>query len=262
MIELFIPLVLGWLLGWLVNYLADVLPATLKFSHPTCPNPQCRKPYPWGRYLFLQGCDQCGKKRGVRSYLTPLITIAIALYLWFHPPAKIQFTLGLLLFGYLLTVAIIDLEHRLILGPLSLAGLFLAAICGLLTNGWQETLIGGAVGFAIMYIFYLAGKLFSRLRARRLGLDNAEADEALGSGDVTLMTLLGLALGWPLIWFALLVGVLTAGLVSLLILLALLIQGRYRQQALNIFIPYGPFFIASSMLLIYFPQLVSALLPN
>lgn len=261
MITIVIPLLLGWLVGWLVNYLADVLPVTLKFSRPACLNPACRQPYAWGRYLLLRSCPACGRRRSWRVYAVQGICVVAAVYLWLHPPARIDFALGLILFGYLLTVAVIDLEHRLILSPLSLVGLILAAILGVLAHGWADTLIGGVAGFLIMYLFYLVGKVFAKIRARRLGAE-ADAEEALGSGDVTLVTLLGLLLGWPLIWFALLMAILAAGLCSLVILGIALLRGRYRQQAFNIFIPYAPFFIVSAMFIVYFPQVLHALLPR
>ncbi len=261
MVQIFLAVLAGWLVGWLVNYLADVLPATLKLSRPTCLNPVCARPYPWGRYLFLRSCPACGRRRGWRVYAVQVLGVVAGGYLWLQPPAKLPFVLALLLFGYLLTVTVIDLEHRLILAPLSLFGLGLALILGVLVRGWAATLIGGVAGFLILYAFYLLGKVFARLRARRLGAE-ADAEEALGSGDVTLVTVLGLLLGWPLIWFALLLAILMGGVVSLIILLVVLLRGRYRQQAFNIFIPYAPFFVLSTILLVYFPQVVSALLPR
>jgi len=260
MAKILLFLLAGWLVGWLVNYLADVLPATLKLSRPTCLNPDCRQPYAWGRYLFWRRCPACGRGRGWRAYAVQGICLMAALFLGLQPPARLSFAPGLILFGYLLTVAVIDLEHRLILAPLSLFGLALALVLGVLLHGWVDTLIGGVAGFLILYCFYLFGKIFTRLRARRLGV--ADAEEALGSGDVTLATVLGLLLGWPLIWFALLMAVLAAGLVSLIILGVALARGHYRQQAFNLFIPYAPFFIFSAVLLLYFPQVVRALLPQ
>jgi len=108
-----------------------------------------------------------------------------------------------------------------------------------------------------MFVFYQFGKLFARWRARRLG--KADSEEALGSGDVTLATILGLLLGWPLIWFGLLLGILFSGVISLVIILALLLTRRYKMQAFNFFIPYGPFFILSTFLLIYAPMWMSRL---
>ncbi|MDI6769330.1 MAG: hypothetical protein QMD04_06610, partial [Anaerolineales bacterium] len=74
------------------------------------------------------------------------LAVALSLHIWFSPPLTLGFALGSVILTYLLLVAVIDLEHRLILRPLSIAGLILAALAGIYVRGWQGTLIGGAVG--------------------------------------------------------------------------------------------------------------------
>lgn len=283
-IVLLIPILSGLLAGWLVNYLADVLPHTLdnecsaRLSRPLCVNPGCKAAFRWTDYLLLRRCPKCGGGRGLRTYATLVLAEALSLFIWFSPPHTLGFALGLVVLTYLLLVMVIDLEHRLILRPLSIAGLILAALVGIYASGWLSTLIGGAAGFAIMFAFYLFGRLFTRwraqrmfrlgstqvLRARRLGKTDNEppnygGEEALGSGDVTLAAILGLLLGWPLIWFGLLLGILFSGVISLIIIVALLLTRRYKTHAFNVFIPYGPFFIFSTFLLIYLPMWMSSL---
>jgi leader peptidase (prepilin peptidase)/N-methyltransferase len=255
--RLLIPILLGLLAGGLINYLADVLPHTPRLGRPLCLNPDCGAAFRWTDYLLLRRCPKCGHARAVRTYALLVLAEALSLFIWFLPPHTLGFGLGLAVLTYLILVMVIDLEHRLILGPLSLAGLILAALVGIYVRGMQSTLIGGAAGFGIMYLFYLLGRLFTRWRARRLG--TADHEEALGSGDVTLATILGLLLGWPLIWFGLLLGILISGVIGLIIILALLLTRRYKTHAFNVFIPYGPFFILSTFLLIYFPMWMSKL---
>jgi leader peptidase (prepilin peptidase)/N-methyltransferase len=257
-----LPILLGILVGLVVNYLADVLPFTLRLSRPVCTNPECRKPLAWTTYLLLRRCKNCSKPRGWRTFAVLMLCIISALFLWVDHPMKLGYALSLFLLAYLYLVALIDLEHRLILRPLSIAGLILTAATGTVLHGWFSTLIGGLAGFAIMYIFYLFGKLFTRLRARRLGQDPKETEEALGSGDVTLATILGLFLGWPLIWFGLLLGTLFAGFISLIIILAMVFTRKYKRQVFMVFIPFGPAFVLSTILLVYLPNWISSILPG
>jgi Flp pilus assembly protein protease CpaA len=259
-VSILIPLFFGWLAGWLINYLCDVLPETLKLTSPACPNPECKHSFSSGDYLLFRACKHCGRKRSTRTFVVQAFILVSAAYIWHIPPSKLGFVFGFPLLVYLLIVAIIDLEHRLILGPLSIAGLVIGAVTGTIAHGWQSMLIGGLAGFGIMYLFYLAGKVFTRMRSRRLGIPDDE--EALGSGDVTLVTIIGMIVGWPLIWFGLFLGILLAGILSLGILIVMIIRRRYKKQALNIFIPYGPFFITSVILMIYFPTLVSFIVPK
>jgi len=165
---------------------------------------------------------------------------------------------GFIVFIYLFLVALIDFETRYVLRPVSLVGLVVCLGAGLLMRSWQETLLGAAAGIGSMFLLYLLGTLFSRWRNKRLG-NAGDGEEALGFGDVTLATLLGLLLGWPLIWVNLLTGILLAGVFSILLLIALLVSRKYRP--LMAFISFGPFFILTAFFLLYFPKWISALLP-
>jgi leader peptidase (prepilin peptidase)/N-methyltransferase len=250
-----VPIFLGLIASGLVNYLADVLPQTLRLSQPTCSNADCQAALGWTDYLLLRRCRKCGRGRGLRAFAVLILCVALALYTWFAPPLKLGFYPGIVVLTYLLLVALIDLEHRLILRPLSIAGLVLAAAAGIFARGWLSTLVGGGAGFLMLFALYQFGRLFARWRAKRLG--KTDDEEALGSGDVTLATILGLLLGWPLIWYGLLLGILFSGVTSLIIILVLLIARRYKTQMFNVFIPYGIFFILGAFMLIYAPLWMS-----
>jgi leader peptidase (prepilin peptidase)/N-methyltransferase len=254
---LIIPILLGCLAGYLVNYLADVLPLDLKLTRPHCKNPDCQASIPWADYFLLRPCRNCNRAPSPRAYLVMLFAIAFTIYLWLSPPAKLGFWFGLIVFIYLFLVALIDFETRYVLRPVSLVGLAVCLGAGLLLRSWQKTLLGAAAGFGSMFLLYLLGVLFSRWRNKRLG-NAGDGEEALGFGDVTLATLLGLLLGWPLIWLDLLTGILLAGVFSLLLLIALLVSRKYRP--LMAFISFGPFFILAAFILLYFPKWVSSLL--
>jgi len=259
-ISLITPILLGLLGGYVVNYLADVLPDDLKFTSPTCKNISCQVDLPWLNYILLRRCPNCQKAPAIRTVIVIIISIAFTLYIWLYPPTIIGIWYGFIVFEYLILVALIDLEHRLVLRPLSLVGLVLFLLAGLHMRTWQETLIGAAAGFGIMLSFYLLGIFFSRIRRKRLAILQDDGEEALGSGDVTLGLILGLLLGWPLIWFNLLTGILLAGVFSFLLILGLVITKKYK--SMNIFIAYGPFFIISAIFILYFPNMISALLPG
>jgi leader peptidase (prepilin peptidase)/N-methyltransferase len=229
-------------------------------SRPACP--YCAAPYPWEKYLAFRACHACGKKRRIRAWLVQFFLLAVSVYIWISPPLKIGYALGLLLLLYLSMDFVIDLEHRLILHPTSIFGILLGLGVGLLRQGLVPTLAGGLAGFGIMFLFYLFGLLFARIRARRMRAAGAADDdeEALGAGDVILSTILGLILGWPLIWFGLLLGILLGGAVSILLVIGLLASGQYKQKAWMVFIPYGPYFLFSTFLLLYLPNWIQVVL--
>lgn len=261
-LKLVFPIIFGFVTGGLVNYLADVLPRSRRFSQPVCVH--CEQEMPWGRYLSLRACVNCGKARNFRTWITFFFSIFFSILIWISPQSKLGYAISLTLITYLSLVFIVDLEFRLILHPTSIFGALLGLVIGWFLHGIKSTLIGGLTGFLVMFAFYLFGLLFARIRANRMRNKGLEADDedALGFGDVILTSVLGLLLGWPLIGFGLFLGILLGGVVTLPMLLVMLAKKRYNEDAWMVFIPYGPFFILSAALIIFFPRFISFLLPG
>lgn len=261
-ITLSIPILVGLLAGWLINYLADVLPRTRRFSQPMCLH--CNAALSTKTYLLLEKCPSCKKQRNPRTWIVIIVSIIGSLVLWLFPHLKLGYIAGFILLVYFAVVFVIDLEHRLIMHPVSIVGAVMGVGIGTILHGIIPTLLGGLGGFVIMYVFYLFGTLFARIRARKMQAAEQEPDdeEALGAGDVILATVLGLMLGWPLIWFGLLVGILLGGLITLPMFVIMIIVRRYKQDAWMIFIPYGPFLLIGAVLIIYLPNLLSVLVPK
>lgn len=141
-------------------------------------------------------------------------------------------------------IAVIDIEHRLILHVVSLPAAAVMAAIGILdpTRGAAKTLWGGLVGAGVVGVMYLGGILFSRTLARIRGSRLEEV--AFGFGDVTLAALIGLTVGWPGIILALLLGVFAAGAYALVYLVGSLLLRRYVAFTA---IPYGPFLILGAL---------------
>ena len=247
---LVIPIILGSLSGRLVNYLADVLPVDGIFSCPDCP--VCKKKYSWTDYFLYRNCTNCGKRRGLRNPVVHIMLMVAIVLIWIIPGQILPFLLAFILLVYLMLVLVIDLEHRLILHPVSIIGAFLGMGIGLfmrgkqsLTYGIVSTLLGGIAGFGITLVFYFLGRVFIRQFSKKRGLANNEV--ALGFGDVCLSGILGLLLGWQVIMTCLLYSILAGGLVSLIILFKMLIAKKYRVIA----IPYAPFLILSAFYILF-----------
>ena len=200
----------------------------------------------------------------MRVWVVQFIILAASVYTWVKPPSKIGYFLGLLLIIYFGVIFVIDVEHRLILHPTSVIGALLALIVGTVAHGIVPTLLGGLGGLLIMLAFYGFGVLFTRIRTKRLLAIGQEPDdeEALGAGDVILVTILGFIVGWPLIWLCLLYGILLGGLVSIFIILWLVVRGKYSAGALMTFIPYGPYFITTAALIVFFPKFLAIIVPG
>ena len=260
-ITLLVPILLGWLAGLFINYVADVLPFTRRFSQPACT--ECQTPFSWADYLTFRPCQHCGKRRSLRTWLVQVLTVASFAYFWLFPSKALGIPLGMLVLIYFGIVTVIDLEHRLILHPTSAVGAVLGLIVGTYINsrvndqgillGLGKSLLGGLIGFGVMFLLYQLGTLVARYRARRLQTAGQADDEeeALGGGDVYLAGVLGLMLGWDYIGIGLAWGIILGGLVSFLFIVALLLRRRYSGASLMTFIPYGPYFIISAFYLLF-----------
>lgn len=237
-------ILLGWGVGILVNYLGDVLPITRRFTPPVCYD--CSHPVTPVNYLLLRNCRQCGSRRRLRAWIVQAAAVLGVASLALLPGVRLGFGPALIVLCYFGVVALIDIEHRLILHPVSLAGVVICGSIGILLHGWQQTLLGGLAGFGIMLGIYYLGFLFAKWLARRR---NEETDEeALGFGDVALSGVLGLLLGWPGILAGLILAILLGGAASLIVLVYSLLARKYHSFMA---IPYGPFLLTAAVLLLF-----------
>lgn len=218
--------------GLLVNYLADVLPATRRLSAPL-----------WWPLTRTSAGDYLRRAR-VRAVLVFYVLAALVLALF--PPMELSASLLFALLLYFGLVSVIDIEHRAVLHPVSLAGALWFAVWGGLRRGWLPTLLGGLAGFIIMLLLYFLGEAFGRWLARRRGEEWEEI--ALGFGDVNLSAVIGLLLGWPSVMGGLLAGVLAGGVFGAGYVLLMLVQRRYRAFST---IPYAPFLSLGALILIF-----------
>lgn len=126
----------------------------------------------------------------------------------------------------LLAVAVIDLEHRLI--PTLLVYptiLFALATSQAWPNlGIGSSLLGGALAFGLFFGLALVARL-------------TFGEGALGDGDVTLATLIGVMCGYPMVVVSLALGALFGGVGAMLLLLL-------RRTPFGSTIPYGPYLVA------------------
>jgi hypothetical protein len=239
-------IILGLLGGVLVSYLADVLPSTRNLGQPVCWN--CSAAIFWADYFLVRRCKTCGKSRSLRTYIVLVLIPALTIYLWLVPPRQLELPFAFILLLFLMLVATIDIEHRLILHMTSIAGGLIGLGIGVHLHGIIITLLGGAVGYGVMLVFYYFGELFVRYMAKRR--NEATEEVALGFGDVNLAGITGLLLGWPVIILGLLFTILAGGLVSFLIVVVMLLRRQYKAFFA---IPYGPFLILSIFYLLFRP---------
>jgi leader peptidase (prepilin peptidase) / N-methyltransferase len=250
----------GLIVGAAVNLLGDQLPRWRRvLRRPFCS--ACQAPRParagLGTLAYLTGaarCPTCGTRVPLRHPLVELGTAALFAFLWVRYGQTGEAVLLLLYTLYstiLILVLVIDLEHKLILTVVMYPAAIVALLGSLIHPTpyfWRLALIGGALGFGILYLVYWMGELFVKVMSRARGKDiNAVA---FGYGDVRLGGFLGLILGFPDVLNAIFYAVLLGGLAGLIYWLIRAVV--LRNYSLFTAIPYGPFLVAGGMAMMFF----------
>ncbi|MCS6909177.1 MAG: A24 family peptidase [Anaerolineales bacterium] len=246
---------LGLALGVIVNALADQLPP--RDEGPPLPlrAPYCRScghlfpaaHWPALAHLLLAGgrCTHCGAGRGWRAPLVEAGSAIGAVGLWRWAGGEVGvFYAGVIVSFIFLLITVIDIEHRLVLWRVVWVSAIVLLLLGGLSpeRGWQKTIIGGLVGYGMVFMMFLFGQAYMWVVARRRGQPLEEI--AFGGGDVNLAGLVGLAVGWSGVLPAVVIGIFTAGMFSLGMLGVQLLRGRYNPHTP---FAYGPFLALGGM---------------
>jgi len=226
----------GTTIGSFLNVCIDRLPTgeSLIFyprSHcATCQHPLSAKDLiPVFSYLWLRGhCHYCQAPIPRRLLLVEIISGLLFALTYLRYDLSAQFAVTSLYCCLFLLLGVIDLEHKLILNKIVYPAAVVALIISIflpqpgitdISLPWPE-IINGIIGGAVGLVFLLIPALISK--------------GGMGWGDVKMAALIGLVTGFPLVLVALLLGIISGGLVAGMLLL---LKIKKRKDA----IPFGPF---------------------
>lgn len=214
-----------------LNVCIDRLPERGSIVSPPSHCPACGRrlaPFdliPLLSYVLLRGrCRYCGAPIPRRVLLVESTTGLLFALLWYRYGFSLWLLLGTLYTCFFIVIFFIDLEHRLVLNRVIYPGIVVALLVIPFAPGHsaKELLLGGLIGFALLFLIasiYPAG---------------------MGMGDVKLATFIGLVVGFPSVFVALLFSFVAGGLVGGGLLLTGL-KGRKDP------IPFAPFLVAGGM---------------
>lgn len=208
--------------GWLVNVLADTLPTgkslreawlaplwflpdgllkQLSLVLPERPLTKSGKTVTPGRYRVVFIVAVILGLLAAIQVDSPMAQLTLAIQAWFF-----------------LAIAIIDLEHRLVLNRMLAAALPFVILSNLLLGAPSLTamLLGGAAGFGFFLLLALL------------------APGSMGMGDVKLAGFIGLLTGLSGVVSALFLGILAGGIAGLVVL----IRNRFRRGNTLAYAPY------------------------
>ena len=253
----------GLIAGGVVNALADDLPAGRKPRLPRYPDGSRRPVLAWlGIAAFALGlrCPPSSdadksldnRQPALLSSRYPLVELALlALTTFSYAAAKNRLALSgeetliyLIWVALFVLLAVIDLEHMRIPLPPLLACVLLAFVRALAFPQSPPTfasMLAGALCACLSFsLLYLGGRSFAQLAARRH--PQQPQLTALGLGDVYLMTVGGLIVGFPHTLVLMTMTIVLGGIAAAGYMLATSWSGGYQRFSA---IPYAPFILAS-----------------
>jgi len=241
--------ILGLVVGSFLNVCIDRLPQNKSIAYPPSHCEACQHKLavkdliPVFSYLRLRGrCRYCQASIPRKLMWVELATAVIFAFLYWRcvilKPEIGEPELGIAAFGVLafyaclfIIIFVIDLEHGLILNKVVYPGMVAALLLALYPWPWfSESIgmrvayaaLGGAAGFAVFLLIALVSR------------------GGMGWGDVKLAALMGLAIGFPLVFVAIIMAAILGGIVAVALMIA---KKRTRRQT----IPFGPFLALAAM---------------
>lgn len=227
---------LGLAIGSFLNVCIYRIPSKISISYPPSHCPKCEHKLnafdliPVLGFLINRGsCRYCKEKISIQYPVIELITAVIFLLLFDKFGLGIYFLKYAVLMSLLVIITLIDLKTQEIPDELIIFGL----ITGLLLNLYDIKLnmLQGILGFL------LGGGTFLIIAIVTRG--------AMGGGDIKLMAVLGLFLGWKMVILVALLSFLLGAIISLALIITR-IKGR------KDYIPFGPFIAMTALITIFY----------
>lgn len=228
--------IFGTIFGSFYNVVGSRLPKGESIINPPSHCSNCNHKlgfwelFPIISYIFLGGkCKNCKTHISIIHPLFELLTGILFALLYNIYGWSIELLIALIFVSSLLIVIISDFSYMIIPDEVLIVSVVLLIIVMLISKGIEATLLSifnGLVAFGLMLLLKLIGDfIFKR--------------ESLGGGDIKLMFLFGLVLGWP----NALISIFLGALIGLPIALVMAIKSS------DNVVPFGPFLSISAMIL-------------
>lgn len=221
---------IGLVVGWLLAIAGDYL---IRFGGTT-DNPPSRV-FHRPALLRLLAREPLGRV-GMAELALELFTAGLFALVYSLHSLSAQTLWLLVIYAFFALITIMDFKYRVVLNILTYPGLVVALVLNIvvLQHPILPIVLGTVFGFGV---FYLTARVMP---------------DGLGGGDIKLATLIGAALGFPQVLFALIVVAVASGITIVFLLTA---RGGTRKDS----IPYAPFLcLGVVVVLVYSSMMIAA----
>jgi len=205
--------------------------------------PYCQKPIqfydniPLVSYLVLKAkCRYCKTPISIQYPLVEGMTALSSFLIFAKFGPSLNFLFYFVFISALIVIAVIDLYHQIIPDVVSLPGIGVGIIGGLILPNitFLNSLIGLLVGGGSLF---LVATLYQWLFKR----------EGMGGGDVKLLAMIGAFLGWKAVIMTILMGSFIGSLSGIILMM---FKGKDFKYA----IPFGPFLSLGAVISLFFGE--------
>ena len=238
---LVLSFILGSVMGSFYHVVATRLSNDESIISPGSHCPKCNHFLKWYEnipilsYIIQKGkCRNCHSKIPI-SYLVVEIITGLLFAVCFHSfGLSIELVIALIFTSSLIIVIISDIEYMIILDEVLIASTFMIILIYLFNNGFTQD----GITKTMYHIYSGLGAFLCMYSIKILG-DKAFKKESLGGGDIKLMFLFGLVIGFPMAICSIFLATFIAFPIALIILFS---------DKENI-IPFGPFLSMAAILI-------------
>lgn len=235
--------IFGLVFGSFYNVVGYRLPNNKSIAYPASNCPKCKHKLrfyeliPVLSYIFLKGkCSKCKEKISIIYPIFEFITGLLFLLSYISFGFSMKFIIAITFISILIIITISDIRYYIIPDEVLLIGIILVIFELLINsfinnidivNGVFKPILNGVLSFALLYVFKLLGDfLFKK--------------ESLGGGDIKLLFLIGLTIGFDMS----IVSIFLASFIAL----PLSIIGLVKNNT-NV-LPFGPYLSISSIIIL------------
>ena len=224
----------GLMIGSFLNVIIYRLPLNKSIIFPSshCPNCETKLKYydliPILSYISTKGkCKYCGEKISLQYPIVELLTALLFLLTFLKYGLNAEFIIMLIVISSLIIVSFIDLEHQIIPNEITFSLIPLGLVMSVFLNhiSFINSLLGLVIPVGLLLLIAFIYK------------------KGMGIGDVKLIGMIGVFVGWKYALISIFIGSLLGSIYGIFMMATDKMSRKTR-------IPFGPFISSGAVIMI------------